>query len=277
MRSKVQVTSRDLRYAAFHKDYQAYHIRQQREDGSWKIRQIHDPSPLLKGVQSFLANFILEQDYKLPYAHAFLTGCNTKTCVTSHIGQRIVLTLDIKDFFLSVPSDEIYLLSQWLAKSLNLSQDSWTIYEIVTLDDRLPQGAPTSPAISNLAFSFLDEQLSQLATYSRYADDLIFSGDIQPEFLIPKIQDIIQPYKINSKKIKVMSSNDRQEALGIVLNKKMNISRDLRNKLRGTLHTLGCKKEGLDIRTKGMLTYIRSVNPALAEQLQGVYKKAMTN
>ena len=277
MQSSIQVTRELLRKVAAYKDYKEYTIIQERDNGSRKIRRISDPTPELKALQRSIAQILQDQvKEQLPYAHAFIKGRNTLTCVQSHIGKSKVITLDIKDFFPSVPSEEVFFICQFLARKLNLESEVWILYDLLTLHDRLPQGAPSSPVVSNIAFTRYDEQLALLGAYSRYADDLIFSGDINTSRLIDQVQQIIRPFELKADKVKVMNSTERQVALGIILNEKITVPRETKNRLRGYIHYLGQQGKALDSNTVGMLNYIRSISPELAERLWGVYNKAMT-
>ena len=119
------------------------------------------------------------------------------------------------------------------------------------LHHRLPQGAPTSPYLSNIRLNNLDKEISlytkaKSIRYTRYADDLTFSGDFNPHLLISDISKLIYQdgFSINPQKTRVARSNARQEVTGIVVNSHMQISKSKRKHIRQQLYYI--KKFGLD-------------------------------
>ncbi len=170
-------------------------------------------------------------------------------------------------------------------------------YFVLSRKRFLPQGAPTSPVISNLICRRLDRRLSNLAksfnfTYTRYADDLIFSTRNQDEYrikiLLKKIESIVknEDFEINQTKTKVLRSSRRQEVIGIVVNEKLNISRTDLRRFRATLFQI--EREGLQGKywgksddwiasIRGFANFIYMVNPqkgkALQEQVQRIKAK----
>lgn len=119
------------------------------------------------------------------------------------------------------------------------------------LDYVLPQGAPTSPYLSNLRMISIDNEIKDFITskgirYTRYADDLTFSGDFDPHLLIKTISRIVYngSFQINKQKTRVARNNTRQEVTGIVVNSHMQISKEKRRKIRQQLYYIN--KFGLD-------------------------------
>ncbi len=144
-------------------------------------------------------------------------------------------------------------------------------YEAATGPRGLPQGAPTSPGLSNQVARKLDKRLLGVAaklglTYTRYADDLTFSGG--PElagkigWLLAKVRHIAQEegFAVNEKKTRVLRRSAAQTVTGIVVNDKPSISRDELRRLRAILHR--AKSEGLDAQN-------RDARPNFREWLQG--------
>ncbi|MBO5869993.1 MAG: RNA-directed DNA polymerase [Clostridia bacterium] len=119
------------------------------------------------------------------------------------------------------------------------------------LNDTLPQGAPTSPYLSNLRLISLDEKISKYTSsksirYTRYADDLTFSGDLNPHHLINDISKMIfnEGFSINPEKTRVARENARQEVTGIVVNSHMQLSKEKRKQIRQQVYYI--KKFGLE-------------------------------
>lgn len=169
----------------------------------------------------------------------FVDGCSVATNATAHVGRAYVLNIDLKDFF---PSIKRRMVISSL-RSLHADDDvARMIARLCTLspedggEDNLPQGAPTSPILSNIVCVALDCRLSGLAqryglTYTRYADDITFCSDhnvYREEGTFWKtLQSIISEsgFTINSKKTRVLRPWQRQEVTGVTVNNKCNISR----------------------------------------------------
>ena len=140
-------------------------------------RQILAPSPSLKALQRRLLARYLSRLPAHPSATAFVRGGSTIANARLHAGQAVIATTDIQDFFLSTTANrvrQLFLELGWHGRSLA------TLMRICVYRDALPQGAPTSPCLSNLVNVQLDQALSNLArrsgaTYTRYADDITFS------------------------------------------------------------------------------------------------------
>src|SRR5207248_6755126 len=171
-------------------------------------RLIEEPKPLLKHFQRVVLREILERIPVHPSAHGFRRGRSALTYAESHVGRRVVIHLDLEDFFPSVapgridglfrqcgyPEPVAHLLTGMVTNTVPLAvwraaprpSDAELLPAHFRHGNRLahphlPQGAPTSPAIANLAAFRLDRRLAGLAratglTYSRYADDLAFSS-----------------------------------------------------------------------------------------------------
>lgn len=142
-------------------------------------RELLIPRSDLKRVQRLIASE-LEKGYKpLPCVHGFVKGRSIKTNAENHIGSQVIVGLDIKDFFPSISSRRVYGLL--VSKKLGLTPEvAFCISRIVATPKGLPQGAPSSPIISNMICLGMDKQLMHLSReyryqYSRYADDLTFS------------------------------------------------------------------------------------------------------
>jgi len=151
----------------------------------------------------------------------------------------------------------------------------------------LPQGAPTSPALANLACRHLDARLAGLAAkfgcaYTRYADDLTFSGDEAFEKslkrFLPLLRKIIgaEGFRLNRKKIHFARRGARQRVTGLVVNHRPSVPRAYRRRLRAILHN--ARKTGLDAQNReghphfrqalrGRIEFVRATHPQLADRL----------
>ena len=173
------------------------------------------------------------------------------------MGAEVIVNMDIKDFFPSIS----YRRVRGLFKSFGYSESASTVFGLlctvtfVNQRSYLPQGAPTSPMITNLICRNLDQRLTEMAEsfgfrYTRYADDLTFSASGESLSNIPNIirqtKSIVrrEGFKINKDKTKILRKSNRQEVTGIVVNSKPNISRQTLKRFRATLYQI--EKDGLE-------------------------------
>lgn len=211
-------------------------------------RNIDEPLPDLKAIQHWILNEIL---YKIPvskYAKAFVKGSSIKDGARFHRKQVVVLNLDVKDFFPSISFFMVRDVFISVGYSANLST---FLANLCTLDGVLPQGAPTSPYISNIIMQGLDEELGALALnnkwrYTRYADDITFSGDLKIGYLIDYIERALykRGFCLNSEKTRVARKNARQEVTGIVVNQYMQLPKYDRKHIRQQVYYI--KKYGIE-------------------------------
>jgi len=187
-------------------------------------RQIVAPSSLLKQLQRrLLRRYLVEQPVH-EAATAFLPGCSIATHAGRHLGQAIVLTVDLADFF---PSTAAHRVRRWFREMGWEGKALRVLMRLCVYHGGLPQGAPTSPALSNLVNLSLDECLSELAgrhgaRYSRYCDDLAFSwaSDSEPPAFRQQVEDRLNrfAYQIQPRKgWRLQYANQRPEITGLVL------------------------------------------------------------
>lgn len=222
-------------------------------------RELLIPRSDLKKAQRIIA-CELEKSYSpLPCVHGFVKGRSIKTNAETHVGSQVIVGLDIKDFFPSISSKRVYGLL--ISKRLGLTPEvAFCISRLVATPKGLPQGAPSSPVISNMICLGMDKQLMHLSheyhyQYSRYADDLTFSfrssfffyrhfysgGKLRlPNKLRNAITNFhgIASFELNEDKSFYSFSFSRQLVTGVVCNKKTNIKREQYRRLRSTLHRL---------------------------------------
>lgn len=224
--------------------YRTFYI--QKRNG--KRRRIDEPLPDLKKVQSWILNEIL---YKVPcskFAKAYVPNICIKDNSRFHRKQKIVMTVDLKDFFPSIKSG--FILNLFLSIGYNLPT-AVILTRLSCLRESLPQGAPTSAYLSNLVMLQFDNIISRYCTahnirYTRYADDLTFSGDFDIAALLYLIDKELKYLNLqrNPKKFKVMRNGNRQTATGIIVNEKQQLPREYRMKIRQEVHYI--QQFGLD-------------------------------
>ena len=279
-----KINLKSLNYFAFSKNksfaYTQFSIK--KKNGS--KREITAPKAYLKWIQS-LINIILSNICEFhPKAHGFVSGRSVVSNAKLHTGKHYVYNIDLKDFFPSIHFRRVKSVLQ--LPPLNLSDElAFTVANLVSFKGVLPQGAPTSPIISNIIANRLDRRLNGLAkkfnsTYSRYADDITFSSDhniYQPdsEFII-KMRDIInkENFRINPDKTRLQRRNYKQEVTGITVNEKTNVPRRYIREIRAILNNW--EKKGFIYAASTFKAhyqndkgYVKSSDPYLVNVLEG--------
>jgi RNA-directed DNA polymerase len=239
-------------------------------------RRIDEPVEVLKAAQRWILRSILSRFRFDPCVTGFVGGRSILDNARRHIGRRMVLSLDIRDFFGSVSVDAV----RREYRSLGFSHDAAdALASICVYREQLPQGAPTSPALSNLVFRHADTLLVGFAkelriTYSRYADDLTFSGSFNPSVVVGVCRQVLGKYgfDLNDAKTRLMRRHQRQEVTGIVVNDKLQAPREKRRTLRQEIYFV--KKHGIEgheshrpfffdhrhEHLRGLAEFVRTVN-----------------
>lgn len=235
------------------------------------VREICVPYPALLEMQYWILDNILKNIKIHPAAHGFVRKKSILTNANIHLGQKQLLKLDLKDFFPSIGINRII----YLFKSLGYpNQIAFYLARICSYDDNLPQGAPTSPMISNIIARVLDSRLMKFSKhyglkYTRYADDLVFSGDEIPYKFVEYISNIIKDegFSLNEKKTKLYKDNGRRIVTGISISSdELKIPREYKRKIRQELFYI--KKFGFkrhlrntkDRKISYLLTLLGKVN-----------------
>ncbi|KQW93280.1 hypothetical protein ASC94_11530 [Massilia sp. Root418] len=290
---------------------QHYHYRwvPKRSGG---LRLIEIPKARLRRIQQKILRGILDLVPPHPAAHGFRRGRSCVTHAAPHAGQPAVIRMDLKDFFPSIQLSRVHALFEKLgyppqaAGTLarmcvnrtpagafrdQLAGGSLCWMERQALKSpHLPQGSPCSPALANLCAYRLDMRLSALAqslggTYTRYADDLAFSGG--PAFARAADRFHIQVaaialeegFRVNTRKTRLMRGGTRQQVTGVVLNSHPNIARDEYDRLKATL--TNCARHGPASQNRdghpdfraylaGRISYVKMVNAQRAGRLQSL-------
>ena len=225
-------------------NYQIFKIK--KYNGSY--RTIYSPKPTLKHMQKNILHNILNNKQISKYAKAYHQNISLKDNALPHINQKVILKLDIIDFFENISFYDVYqscFPEVYFPKPIGQ-----LLTYLCTYESRLPQGAPTSAYISNLVMKDFDEELGSWCeqnniAYTRYSDDMTFSGDFNPHEVISKVRKMLYKLnlKINNKKIKVIYNHQCQKVTGLVVNKKVRVSAKYRDKVRQEIYYI--KKYGL--------------------------------
>lgn len=186
------------------------------------VRTLHIPCLELKYIQRWILDNILNNIRISEFAMGF---CENRSIVDNakiHIGQECVINLDIKDFFPSVSFERVFRIFAYYGYTKEIS---FILSKLCTYQGNLPQGSPASPCLSNITCLKLDARLSALATkyeanYSRYADDITFSGKQGIKRISHIANEILadEGFMINDKKTRTAFSYQRQEVTGLIVN-----------------------------------------------------------
>jgi RNA-directed DNA polymerase len=230
------------------------------------MRLISSPNGIIRQAQKRFAPILAEVYEAHPAAMGFLQGRSVCTNAAEHIGQHLVLNVDLKDFFPSINFGRIRGL--FMAPPFSMGPAAAAVLAQLCIDrNGLPQGAPTSPVLSNLIASTLDRRLTRLARenrlrYTRYADDITFSSKepvFPPAVAVKEAGPANAEVKagaalaaaisacgleINPKKVRLQTRHTRQSVTGLTVNTRTNITRDRVRRIRAMLHAWD--KFGLD-------------------------------
>ena len=248
--------------------YQEFWMRKRR--GGY--RMISAPDKDLQAIQSTIYSRILSSVTIVhPAAVGFRCGRSVVDNAAPHLGKRYVVKMDNHDFFGSIRSPRVRQTFKKIGYPENVSK---VLGALCCLHRHLPQGAPTSPALSNIVGYEMDRKLAALAaeygvTYTRYADDLTFSGDVFPkEQIIPQVKRIIRDEKFepNHKKTHFMNQSSRKIITGVSVASgvKLTIPKSKKREIRKNVYF---------ILTKGLAEHQRRIgshDPAYLKRLIGM-------
>lgn len=305
----LELSLPELRWLAFHRDAATtIHYRRfviPKRDGSQ--RAIWAPLPKLKKAQHWILRNIAEKLIVHGAAHGFLPGRSTLTNAEVHHHPKVVVKMDIKDFFPTVTLPRV----RGLFRKAGYREQVATLLallcteaprEIVEHDGRtyfvalgpraLPQGAPTSPALTNTLCLSLDRRLSALARrlgwrYTRYADDLTFSlpqdHKDKPRLgtLVGLVRRIVEDegFTVHPEKTRVIRAGARQTVTGLVVNgpEPPRVPRKFRRELRAAIHNSRNGKPPREDESPstlaGAAAYVYMTNPELGAKLLEAIKQ----
>jgi len=288
--------------------FRHYHYSlHKKRDGGYRL--LESPKTRLKDMQRQINSELLSHCRFHSAAHGFVKNRNCKTHAAAHINKKYLFIFDLQQCFQSIQWRQVYTIftnlgycktvSRYLTKIC--THKSYANHPLLKkLSDEqqlklktphLPQGAPSSPALSNLALYYLDKRLSGLADsleldYTRYADDLAFSGNVHRnwKFFEPLIGSIClqEGFQLNHRKSRVMGSHQRQKLTGVIVNQKANIDRRYYDQLKAILNN--CARDGLNKQNisdhpnfrehlMGSIQYVKFLNKRKGEKLYNIFKQ----
>lgn len=241
-------------------------------------RQIEAPCVSLKMVQKGILKEVFGEARHHEACHGFRTKHSIVTNASPHVGKDVVLNLDLKDFFPSITAGRVYGIYKSFVGENKYAR---FLTDVSVFNGRLPQGAPTSPMIANLACLRLDRRLSGLAEkngmdYTRYADDLTFSGSESIIAYIPAMKRIIaeEGFKLALPKLRIHRKGSHQEVTGLTVNERVSVPRAIRRRLRAAVHTSNKGNaptwKGMEISRQaleGHINFVSSIHPDLGSKL----------
>lgn len=246
------------------------------------FRKICKPSFNLKKLQKLINKRIL-QPVPLPsFLYGAVKGKSPKTLALQHTGKPFVLSIDIKDFYPNIHYTKIVNVFMEIGCSRNMAQ---FLTKLCTFDGSLAQGFPTSSTLANLVLTKIESRIvgiekSHNVTIGSFQDDLIISGGYRIPELFSLFEKIMRQegFVLHlGRKKKEMPSNKRQEAVGYVVNCKVNIPREYYRDVKKTIHL--CKIKGIEMVSGempvekfkqgliGRVQYIVNVNPIRGKKL----------
>lgn len=301
----------DLGWLVAHGQADHYRDRWQAKPKSGRFRLIESPKTLLKFAQRQVLRKILCAIPPHEAARGFRPGSSVRDFVEPHTGRALLLRFDLEDFFPSLTAARVlrvFLTAGYpeaVARALTRLTTRATPHS--TLEEKplaraerlrlstphLPQGAPTSPALANLGAFRLDCRLAGLAEaagarYTRYADDLLFSGGADFARQARRFEAAVgalvieEGFRLNHHKTRVLRQGRKQHAAGLVLNDKPNIDRRDFDRLKAIL--TNCVRHGpasqnrdhhpdFAANLEGRISWVRFIHPEKAGKLRGIFDK----
>ena len=237
---RLEVSTEDL--TAFSPDYTERFI----EKRSGGTRRLLVPSPELKKLQQRILKRLLARLNIHPAATGFEPGTSIVHNAAQHTDQAVVVCMDVSDFFPQTSESRITAYFQRIGWNREAAE---LLTRLTTWEGGLPQGAPTSPRLSNLVNHVLDARIQRFVerrkgTYTRYADDICIS---YPRDYPKRIRGTVQMigrhlkgvgYELNGKKTRILRQHQQQKVTGLVVNDRVNVPRHIRRKLRAVEHRL---------------------------------------
>jgi len=281
------------------------------------VRLIEVPKSRIKRLQRQILAQVLERIPPHPSVHGFIKGRSITTFVALHVARRVVLRMDLKDFFPTFAAARIQTLFRtlgypeavadllggictnavprgiWKDKPLECSAEQFRVAAELYSRPHLPQGAPTSPALANLCTYRVDCRLAGLAasagaTYTRYADDLAFSGEKDFERVVDRFSTHVgailleEGFTVCFRKTRAMRQGVRQHLAGLVTNARTNIMRPDFDRLKAILTNsvrYGPESQNRDAlpdfraHLEGRVAFVEMVNSAKGQRLRRIMEQ----
>jgi RNA-directed DNA polymerase len=247
------------------------------------VRAIEAPCKRLKDIQTSLLRVLEEIYFPRAPVHGFTFGRGIVTNARRHVGARWLLNIDLKEFFPSIHIGRVIgLFKSWPFSAED--EAATVIAQLCTCGGKLPQGAPTSPIISNMVCFKMDQELLELAknercTYTRYADDITFSTRLSvmpipvlespgpPLTLGEQLKKVLGAanFEVNATKMRLQNRKHRMVVTGLKINRFPNVRKSLISQIRAMLHAWS--KFGVEAAQREFATYYdnRSRGPTTVE------------
>lgn len=281
-----------------------------------EFRLIEAPKPRLKAIQRMILEDILTHVPPHEASHGFRRGRSISTFATPHINKAVVLKMDLEDFFPSIGASQVHAIFRFLGYPESVAdlltglcttatplgiwpskvpgEKHYNRQQVSRYTRRhLPQGAPTSPALANLCAYRLDCRLFSLAktvsaSYTRYADDIVFSGDEHFDRVSRRFSTHVaavaleQGYAVHFRKTRIMKQATRQRIAGVVVNQRLNISRADYDLLKAIL--TNCVRHGPDSQNcdahanyrshlEGRVSFVERITPDRGRRLRELLER----
>ncbi len=283
------------------------------------IRLIEIPKPRLKDLQKRILGAILDHIPSHPRVHGFVKSRSIQTFAAPHIGRRVVLRMDLENFFPTFPGARVQSFFRTLGypepvadllggiatncvpriawnemiRQTGLAFDPQELWHLRAMYARphLPQGAPTSPSLANLCSYRLDCRLNGLAhstgaDYTRYADDLAFSGGHKFESAVERFADkaaaivLEEGFSVHHRKTRIMRHSVRQHLAGLVINERLNTRRSDFDLLKAIL--TNCVRHGPQSQNRqahpyfrehlaGRISFMESIHAGRGKRLRTIF------
>ena len=225
---------------SFESFYREHRMRKRRAGG---IRTLKIPEDRLKYLQRKLLDLgFAKMDLADP-VHGFRKGCSLVTNATVHEGREIVVNADIRDFFPSTTRDAVFRVCLGLADGAISPHAAGFIADLCCQGGVLPTGAPTSPAVANLILRRVDKSLQSACSkqglaYTRYADDLTFSGGEAAVRMLGFATRLLarEGYQVHPQKVNIFRRGRRQMVTGLTVNERATLPRAIRASIRAAVH-----------------------------------------
>lgn len=249
------------------------------------FRTILAPRTYLKAIQTFILRQILEKQPLPQHVMGFVKGRGIVQNARFHVGAEYMLNVDIKDFFPTIRTEEVFKIFRGLDFPHEMSR---VLSMLCTYEGSLPQGAPTSPCLANLAFRAIDQEIVRMCEnrsvkYSRYADDLTFScrRPIDESF-VRRVDTILRSHGfiLNPKKTKLTKPGQAKYVTGLVVNVRAQPDRRARKTLRAMFHRASLRPRAYRKKAAslaGWASYVYSYDKTLGSRYRKIALKAASD
>lgn len=221
-------------------------VKLRKENGDYRV--LHVPDEILKTIQRRIADTLLCRMEVSPYAKAYVDGGSIRRNAMPHVGKDKLLKLDIVHFFDSILYSAVKDMA--FPGEIYSEQNRILLAMLCYYDQVLPQGAPSSPVITNIIMRDFDETVGRWCgerklAYTRYCDDMTFSGSFDQTEVIAFVSGELRKmgFFLNKNKTVVADRHHSQRVTGVVVNEKLSVPSEYRRKLRQELFF--CRKYGV--------------------------------